>query len=450
MIMKVLKFGGISLKDASAIESVEKILKRDNEKKITVVSAFYGVTDKLVEIIENIKKDNPEKAQDIAKELEESCLKIARELKGCKNSETFIVEKFSVIKQLIPALSLLGEISPRSTDLILSYGERISSFVLADHLNGNGLRTAFVDALQIMKTNNNHGNATVDPDLTKEAVQKTVKPLFENNDVVVTAGFIGSDSRGSVTTLGRGGSDYSASILAVSLNAEKLEIWKEVDGIMTTDPRIVKQAKPISHLSYKEASELAYFGAKVLHPKTIRPAIVEGIPVYIKKTSQPDYPGTLIEKNSINEKKVKAAAFHKNITIINICSEKMLGEYGFLSKVFDVFTRHKTPVDLITTSEINISVTIETTQYLHDIVKELSCFSTVDVTENAAIISLVGEGIKYTSGIAAKCFKALHDINVIMVSMGASEVNLSIIVGQNEMEEAVLRLHYEFFEKEEG
>jgi aspartate kinase len=445
--MKVLKFGGISVKDAKTILSVEKILKSDSRKKMVVLSAFYGVTDGLVKIVEKVKENKPSEAFRVADELEKLCLAIACDLPGCRNSESFIKEKFSEIKQFIPALSLLGETTPRSIDMILSYGERISSFVVADHLNSAGLKTAFVDALHIIKTDSNYNNATVDMGETTKSVKKIVVPLFENYDCAVTGGFIGSEKSGAVTTLGRGGSDYSASVLAVCLEAEKLEIWKEVDGIMTTDPRIVASAKPVHHLSYKEASELAYFGAKVLHPKTIRPAIVAGIPVYIKKTSDPDYQGTLIEKASLDGKKVKAAAFHKNVTIINICSEKMLGEYGFLSRVFEVFTKHKTPVDLITTSEINISVTIDTPKYLNEIVEELSCFSIVDVTEKVAIISLVGEGIKYTSGIAAKCFAALRDINVIMVSMGASEVNLSVIVEQAQMEDAVSKLHYEFFEK---
>jgi aspartate kinase len=445
--MKVLKFGGISVKDAESIKKVEKILKNEQKDKVVVVSAFFGVTDKLEAVIESIKNNDTEKAFKLIDEVENNCFKIVKSLKTCRNSETFIKEKILQIRQFLPALALLGEITPRSVDMILSYGERISSFVIADYLNSSGIRTAYIDALQIIRTDGSHNKAAIDISKTSEIAKKSVVPLLKNNCCIITGGFIGADDSGSVTTLGRGGSDYTASVLAVSLSAESLEIWKEVDGIMTTDPKIVATAKPVSHLSYKEASELAFFGAKVLHPKTIRPAIMANIPVYVKKTSQPDYPGTLIEKISRKGKKVKAAAFQKNVTIINICSEKMLGEYGFLSNVFNVFTKYKTPVDLITTSEINISVTIDSSDNLNDIVKELSAFSTVDVTENVAIISLVGEGIKYISGIAAKCFTALHDINVLMVSMGASEVNLNIIVKQEEMVEAVSRLHFEFFEK---
>ncbi len=445
--MKVLKFGGISVKNALSIVAVKDILRRDNEKKVVVVSAFYGVTDTLCETVEQIKQNNVKKAFDLTNKTENLCLKISSELIGCRNSHNFIKEKFKEIRQFIPALCLLGEVTPRSIDMILSYGEKISSFVIADYLNATGLKTAYIDALQIIKTDSNFNRASVDMTKTGASVKKILLPLFKSNDCIVTAGFIGCDKDGSVTTLGRGGSDYTASVIAVCAAAEKLEIWKDVNGIMTTDPKVVKKAKPVSQLSYKEASELAFFGAKILHPKTIRSAIMAGIPVYVKKTSEPDYPGTLIEKNSENKRKVKAATFQKNITIVNICSEKMLGAYGFLSKVFDVFTSYKTPVDLITTSEVNISVTIECCEHLQDIVKDLSAFAEVDITKDVAIISLVGEGIKYTPGIAVKCFFALKDINVIMVSMGASEANLSVIVKQSELQRAVSKLHHEFFEK---
>ncbi len=444
--MKVLKFGGISLRDASAIKSVAEIISLEKEKKFVVVSAFYGVTDLLTELVKALKEDYHEQAVLSVDKVEKLCLKIVSDL-GCTNSENFIKEKISELRQLVPALSLLGETSPRSVDTILSYGEKISSFVLTDHLNSSGVKASFADSAKIIKTNSDHNCAVVDIELTRKKFDEFVSPLFSVNDCVVCAGFTGSDRKNSITTLGRGGSDYTASVAAVCLEAEKLEIWKEVDGIMTTDPRIISTAKKIRSLSYVEASELAYFGAKVLHPKTIRPAIMAEIPVYIRKTSEPQFEGTVIRKDSGTKNEVKAVAFQKNVTVINICSEKMLGAYGFLSRVFDVFTRYRTPVDLITTSEINISVTIEKNSEIDNIIQDLSEFSDVEVTEDVAIISLVGEGLKFTSGIAARCFFAIGNINVLMVNMGASEVNLSIIVEQKSMEDAVKNLHFEFFEK---
>jgi aspartate kinase len=444
--MKVLKFGGISLRDAIAIKKVSQIISSDSEKKFVVVSAFYGVTDLLSELVGSLKNSLPKNALECIDKFENISQNIVSEL-NCKNSSLFVKENLSELRQLVPALSLLGETSPRSIDKILSYGEKISSFVLTDYLNSIGIKATFADSAKIIKTDSDHNCAVVDIEKTKSKIKDLVLPLFSVNDCVVCAGFTGSDSKNSVTTLGRGGSDYTASVASVCLDAERLEIWKEVDGIMTTDPRIIKTAKKINALSYVEASELAYFGAKVLHPKTIRPAIMAEIPVYIKKTSEPNLKGTVIRKESDTQNEVKAVAFQKNVTVINICSEKMLGAYGFLSRVFDVFTRHRTPVDLITTSEINISVTVEKNADIDNLVRELSAFSDVEISKNVAIISLVGEGLKFTSGIAARTFSAIGDINVLMVNMGASEVNLSIIVEQKDMENAVKNLHYEFFEK---
>ncbi|HQN74071.1 MAG TPA: aspartate kinase [bacterium] len=446
--MKVLKFGGISVKDAPAIRKLKEILLLDDSKKLVVVSAFFGVTDLLSELVGQLKTKKYDTASETAGKVEQVCLNIAKELRSCKVSERFITEKFCEIKTLIPALALLGEITDRSVDMFMSVGEKISSFVLADFLNSEGMNSGFIDASGVIVTDNCHTKAAVDLDKTKAAVSGRIAPLFEHSNIVVTAGFIGSDPTGATTTLGRGGSDYSASVLAVCLKAEVLEIWKEVDGIMTTDPRIVKNAIPVESLSYTEASELAFFGAKVLHPKTIRAAVMEGIPVIVKKTSDPQFQGTTINRTSPVTRKVKAIAFHKNITIINICSEKMLGTYGFLSRVFDIFTKHRTPVDMITTSEINISVTVDSNGPVSDIIRELSEFSSVTATENVSIISIVGEGIKFTSGIAGRCFGSLKDINILMVSMGASEANISIIVDQSDMERCVTLLHREFFEKE--
>jgi len=444
--MIVMKFGGISLRDAAAIKKVAGIISSNEAKTFIVVSAFYGVTDLLVDIVKSLKSNQAKKALENINKIEKISQNIVLDLE-CVNSSNFVSEKIEELRRLIPALSLLGETSPRSIDRILSYGEELSSFVLTDYLNLKGIRASFVSSTRVIKTDSAHNGAVIDIEKTRSKMQELVSPLFLANDCVVCAGFTGSDRHDSITTLGRGGSDYTASVASVCLDAKKLEIWKEVDGIMTTDPRIIKSAKRIDSLSYAEASELAYFGAKVLHPKTIRPAIMAEVPVYIRRTSDPKFLGTAIRKESGTQNEVKAVAFQKDVTVINICSEKMLGTYGFLSKVFDVFTNHQTPVDLITTSEINISVTIEKDSSLDKIIKDLSTFSDVEVSKNVAIISLVGEGLKFTSGIAARCFTAIGDINVLMVNMGASEVNLSIIVQQEDMESAVRGLHSEFFEK---
>lgn len=445
--MKVMKFGGISVKDASAIRAFADILKKDPEKKIVVVSAFFGITDLLRKLTDLVRKNDSSGALEQVNIIENVTLKIIDDLQICKVSKGFSKEKLFELRQLIPALTLLGETTPRSIDTILSFGERISSFVIADYLNSSGLRTAFLDASLVISTDSNHTNATVQMERTEELITKTVFPLLEKNDCIITAGFIGKDGNGAITTLGKGGSDYSASVFATCSKAGVLEIWKEVDGIMTTDPRIVPEALPVRSLSYAEASELAYFGAKVLHPKTIRTTVMAGIPVIVKKTSDPAFQGTEINHKPAETGRVKAIAFQKDVTVINICSEKMLGTYGFLSRVFDIFTKFKTPVDLITTSEINISVTVENNGHIDEIVEELSSFAAVTVSGRIAIISLVGAGIKFAPGIAARCFGTLDKVNVLMVSMGASDANLSILVDQSEMESSVKLLHKEFFEK---
>lgn len=445
--MKVMKFGGISVKDAPAIRALAEILINDPHKKIVVVSAFFGITDLLRNVTELVRTNDTQGALEQVGIIESTTMKIIEDLKICKVSKGFSNEKLSEIRQLIPALTLLGETTSRSIDTILSFGERISSFVIADYLNSFGIKTAFLDSAMVIFTDSNHTNASVQMERTEELIKNIAGPLFEKNDCIITAGFIGRDRLGAITTLGKGGSDYSASVFATCSKAEVLEIWKEVDGIMTTDPRIVPEALPVKSLSYTEASELAYFGAKVLHPKTIRTTVMAGIPVIVKKTSDPYFPGTEINQKADETGKVKAIAFQKGVTIINICSEKMLGTYGFLSRVFDIFTKFKTPVDLITTSEINISVTVENNGHLNEIVDELSSFAGVAVSGSVAIISLVGAGIKFAPGIAARCFGALDKVNVLMVSMGASDANLSIIVDQSEMERSVRLLHREFFEK---
>lgn len=445
--MKVMKFGGISVKDASAIKALAEILKSDSQKKLVVVSAFFGITDLLRNVTYLVRTGNTQEALEQVGIIESTTAKIIEDLEICKVSKEFSNKKLSEIRQLIPALTLLGETTPRSIDTILSFGERISSFIIADYLNSLGLRTAFLDSAMVILTDSNYTNASVQMERTEELITSIVSPLFEKNDCIITAGFIGRNSLGAITTLGKGGSDYSASVFATCLKVDVLEIWKEVDGIMTTDPRIVPEALPVRSLSYTEASELAYFGAKVLHPKTIRTTVMAGIPVIVKKTSDPSFPGTEINRKADETGKVKAIAFQKGVTIINICSEKMLGTYGFLSRVFDIFTKFKTPVDLITTSEINISVTVENNGHINEIADELSSFASVAVSEHVAIISLVGAGIKFAPGIAARCFGVLDKINVLMVSMGASDANLSIVVDQSEMEKSVRLLHREFFEK---
>lgn len=440
--MIVAKFGGTSVKDANAIRRLRAIVESRNEATFVVVSALSGVTDLLLSIVEYVKSDDINIAYQKLKVLIERHIQLCEELGLGSETLDFVKEVESKIYTLIFALSALGETTGKSSDLIVSNGELLSSRIIADFFNHSNSKTCFVDSRTIIRTNSNFGEADVDFDISKLAIKECISDKY---DIYVAGGFIASDQFGSPTTLGRGGSDYSAAIIAEAVGAAVLEIWTDVSGIMTCDPRAVRNAKIIRVLSYNEASELAFFGAKVLHPKTIFPAIRANIPVYVKNSYEHDFVGTLICFNSANKEIIKSIAFRKNITVVNIRSNRMLGAYGFLSKVFSVFEKNKTSVDIITTSEVTISLTIDDDKFLPSILEELSEFSDVDTDSDNAIICAVGDGIYRSSGVALRFFNSLKDINILMISVGASKINFSIVVKDTDLLDAVSKLHDEFF-----
>ena len=442
--MQVMKFGGTSVQDATAINRVIEILRQQQTQSTIVVSAFATITNHLSELIESLKQQNISAAESHINYIHNRHLTISQDLNLESEIFSFIEEMTEELKQIVLASKILGEVTPRSIDSIMSYGERLSSYIIYHAMKNAGISISHIDARQIIKTDSNYSEAEVRITDTTQAIEQFCKPLFSNHDVVITGGFIGSDSSGNTTTLGRGGSDYSAAIIAAALNADRLEIWTDVDGIMTSDPRIIHDAKQILCLTYDEAAELAYFGAKVLHPKTIYPAVENQIPVFVKNTFNPDFPGTKIINFSKNNKMIKAIAFRPGITVININSNRMLGAYGFLSNFFNVFEKHKTSVDLVTTSEVNISLTVDDDKNLPLIISDLNKFAKISVQKEMAIISAIGEGIRNTAGISSRLFGVLKGINISMVSIGASEVNLSIIVNENDMIEAIRLLHNEF------
>jgi aspartate kinase len=272
-----------------------------------------------------------------------------------------------------------------------------------------------------------------------------LKDINTDNNKVVMGGFISTDKNDHITTLGRGGSDYSAAVIANCLDAEAIEIWTDVDGILTSDPSKVSQAGLIAQLSFQEAAELAYFGAKVLHPKTLGPASRKNIPVYVKNTFRPELAGTKILDAVKTNQPIKSIASRNNITVINIHSNHMYGAYGFLRKVFEVFDNHQCPVDVVTTSEVSVSITIEDISMLDNMIKELNTFSITEVKNNQSIVAVVGDGLKKTTGVTAKLFLAIKDIKLSMISLGASEVNLTIVVDGADEKVVVQKLHQAFF-----
>lgn len=435
--LNVLKFGGTSVRDAETIDKVYQIVSNRAGKQAIIVSAHAGVTNMLVDICQSRK----ESISPLLAELFRKHASIANELGILELVKDRITNELSEIDVITNYLPL----SPQLKDVVMSKGEILSSTIIYTYFDNKGLKVSHVDAREVMKTNSRFTNAELDFDKSCDLISERFTSEYESNDVIVMGGFIASDEEGRPTTLGRGGSDYSAAVIASAIGAVELQIWTDVNGILTSDPRVIEGVKKVRKLSYSEASELSFFGAKVLHPSTIHPAVKKGIPVRVKNTFNPNDDGTLVLSERSNIKMIKAIAFRKDVVTITLCSNRMLGAYGFMSKVFQIFENLKIPVDIVTTSEVSISVTVNKSEYNPLIEKELSVFGEVVISDDNAIIAAIGEGIKQTAGIANRLFGALKGINISMVSVGASEVNLSIVVKEMDLQKAVSLLHEEFF-----
>lgn len=448
-----MKFGGTSVEDAAAIRRLIEIVKRELPKQIiVVVSACSGVTNELIRCAHAVKNGSESDAMDILEVLHKRHLKISGELLK-KNRLDIVTKKideyFSGIKNIVRGINLLGELTSRTLDLITSYGERLSSLIIHEALEETGISSNLLDARKVMITNSSFGTAKPLFDKIEERIKKYIIPVLKNNHVVITQGFIGATEDGITTTIGRGGSDYSASIFGSMLSAETIQIWTDVDGMMSADPRIVSESKLIATLSFNEASELAYFGAKVLHPNTILPAVQKNIPVKILNSRRPEVQGTLILQSTESDNKsiVKSIASKKGIIVINVASSRMFLAHGFLSKLFSIFADHQKSVDVVSTSEVSVSLTIDNDKDLEQIRKDLEDIGEIRIERKKGIVCIVGEGMKKTPGIAAKAFNALAktDINIEMISEGASEINLTLVVDEEDVDQTVRVLHDEFF-----
>jgi len=333
-------------------------------------------------------------------------------------------------------------------DAVSGMGERLSCEIVAAALTAAGIPSRAVDAREILLTDDSFGRGIPQMEETGERVREKVLPFTQKGEVVVMGGFIGATRQGVSTTLGRGGSDWSAAIVGALLPAEEIQIWTDVDGIMTVDPRVVPGARVLAEVSFEEAAELAYFGAKVLHPATIKPAVERGIPVFVLNTMNPSAPGTRIaaRKGETSVGEPRALAFKKGITVVLVSQPRMLMAHGFTAKVFEVFARHKTSVDLIATSEVSISLTVDDVATLPAVQADLQELGEVRVFSNMAIVSVIGRGFNRQAGIAGRIFDAVRDVNITMISFGASDVNVSFVVEQADAERAVKSLHKQFFE----
>jgi aspartate kinase len=435
--MIVMKFGGTSVEDAAAIDRSCRIVgERISRKPFVVVSALGGATNGLLEAGTFAARGELGKAMTIADRLE------YRHTELLPSSS----EHFERMRELLKALSAIGEFSLRTQDLIASYGESLSSLIFVDRMKRLGFDAVHVDARQSIVTDDRFGKAAPLMDVTTGRLEEAARPHLDAGSVVVMGGYIGSTLSGITTTLGRGGSDYSAAIAGAALNADEIQIWTDVDGMMTTDPRIVSGAWKVKDISFDEASELAYFGAKVLHPLTVLPAVEKNIPVYILNSRNPKGTGTRITREARPCKNpIKSIAYKRGITIITVSSSRMLMAHGFLRALFEVFDRHHTSVDMVATSEVSVSLTLDNVESLNDIVEELKQLGDVQFTSTNALICLVGNNLKYTPGVAKRAFGSLADINILMVSHGASNINFSFLLDEKDANAAIQRLHAEFF-----
>ena len=439
-----MKFGGSSVESAAAIARVAGIVKtRVARRPVVVVSAMGKTTNRLLEIAAFAVKGQREKALAFLDELEQfHQLESGAGLQAAAD----VTSHFAELRELVKGLAIMGEFTPRATDAISAFGERLSSLIVTHQFRELGLKAVHVDSRRVITTDNRHTHAAPLFADSYEKLAATIPALANEGKVVVMGGFIASTKDGITTTLGRGGSDFTASIVGAAINAEEIQIWTDVDGMLTCDPRIVPGGHRIKSCSFAEAAELAYFGAKVLHPATVVPAIEKNIPVLILNSRRPEVEGTRIARESVVcTNPVKSIACKQNITVVNIQSSRMLMAHGFLRRIFEVFDRFETPVDVVSTSEVSVSLTIDSAANLDPILIELREFSEASASNASALISLVGENIRSTSGVASRAFNAIRDVNIRMISQGASVLNISFVVAQDDLKRTVELLHQEFF-----
>jgi aspartate kinase len=447
--MIVMKFGGTSVESADAIERVAEIVRaRLPRKPIVIVSAMGKTTNKLLAIAAEAVEGNRDKALDQLEALRQFHRAEGRKLAGERRLEdvdNIVDGLFQELEDLVKGVAVMGELTPRAIDSISSYGERLSSEIVAMAFENLGIPAAHVDARDVIVTDTRHTQAAALLPQTYSRLAATL-PRLAADQVVVMGGFIGATEQGITSTLGRGGSDFTAAIVGAGIGAEEIQIWTDVDGMLTADPTVMPGGYRVKTISFAEAAELAYFGAKVLHPSTVMPAIEKNIPVRILNSRRPEVEGTLIVRETVHCSNVaKSIACKKKISIVNIVSTRMLMAHGFLRRIFEVFDRYETSVDMVATTEVSVSLTIDNTTRMKDILRELRQFAEVSVEDDQAIVCLVGDNIRYTPGVASRAFAALNDINIRMISQGASLLNLSVAVAQDDLKAAVERLHSEFF-----
>jgi len=453
--MIVMKFGGTSVANFEAITRTIFIIGgKLDQKPVVVVSALSKVTDLLYRISDAAAARDVDQTAQLMTELRSRHVNLASDLLEQspalkENAVTQVNAICDSLESLVNAVCAVGELSDRNKAIIISNGEILSSTIICFAMNAKGIRTNFIDARRMMVTNDEYLKGDPIVEEIEKRVPSIVNEAYKGMDAVITQGFIASNLAGEQTVLGRGGSDYSASLIGMSVDAERIEIWTDVDGVRSADPRKVENTKYLEKISFEEAAEMAHFGAKVLHPLTIEPAVKKNIPIYVLNSMNPSGKGTAILRNELIEDGVKSVSFKENIKVINIFSMKMINTSGFLRRVFEIFSESKVSVDLISTSEANISVTVDASEDIDGVVEQLSGFADVIVDDDKSQVSVRGKNIVRLDGMLKKTFAPLKRTNVYMISQGASFVNISFVVDREELTEVVKDLHYHLFEVEE-
>jgi len=452
--MVVMKFGGTSVRDVDAVRRVVGIVGAEKRPRLVVVSALSGVTDQLLDVASRVEAGDGDGAQEAVRGLRRRHEEMATLVRDAEQRAALLARTdahFNELEAIVHALAVVKEVSPRSRDAIVSFGELASSPIVSAALTDAGIPSRSVDPRLILVTDARHGGAQPDLDATDQRLGAHVAPLLAEGIVPVVGGFVGATPGGLTTTLGRGGSDYSAALFGAGLGVQEIQIWTDVDGMLTADPRIIPASRVVPHISFGEASELAYFGAKVLHPSTILPAVRRDIPVRILNSHRREAPGTRITRSPAEGGTGPVAiACKRGLTRLDITSTRMLMAYGFLRRVFEVFERYRTPVDVVTTSEVSVSVTIDDRRAHDSIVADLSEFSDVSSEEGMAIVCAVGEGLRRDASLATRVLGALEGLPLVMVSQGGSRQNITAVLRDDDVARAMEQLHRRFFEDEQA
>ena len=454
MSLVVMKFGGTSVEDPAAIGRTAGIVAGRvalGKQTVVVVSAMSKVTDQLLRCAACASVGDRVGSLAISSRLRarhrDTAAALVVDKAEIASLQEYIDQKFDSLDEVLRGLSAILELTPRISDLIVSYGERLSSRIVAAAFRERGIDSAHVDARDVLITDSQFQKAVPQDALIEKKAAEILRPLTDAGKVPVMGGFIGSNEDGITTTLGRGGSDFTGALIGGAMNAEAIEIWTDVDGIMTTDPRVVPEALRVKVISFEEAAELAYFGAKVLHPATILPAVKKNIPVLVLNSRNPTCEGTRIISLAPHCKSpFKCIAVKKKLSIIDVVASRMLMTHGYLKEIFTIFDKHQCAVDMVSTSEVSVSLTVDSNERLPALAADLGRLADVKYEGRKALVCLVGEDIRGQNGMAAQVFNAVRHINVRMISQGASEINLSFMIEEDDADEAVRSLHAAFFQ----